>query len=130
MKKINSIASVVKVLSCLLVAFALVISLQVSAHAEHVVYSSSLKVVEKANNSIDLLHSHLTAKMDCGEKSKNSSSESDISQCCSGLCMTETLVDQFSAPMADISRPELIFNRSTVVTADRNGLLRPPKYLI
>ena len=130
MKKLSSNANVMKVISCLIVAFALAISLQASAHAEHVVYTSSLKVVEKANNSIDLLHSHLTAQMDCGEKSKNSASESDISQCCSGLCMTETLVDQFSDHLADASRPGHIFNRSTVLTANSDGLLRPPKYLI
>ena len=130
MKKLSSIANVMKVVSCLVVAFALAISLQASAHAEHGIHGSNLKVVQRDNLSIDLLHSHLTAQMDCGEKSKNSASESYISQCCSGLCMTETLVDQFSAPMGDISRPELIFNRSTVVTADRKSLLRPPKYLI
>ena len=130
MKKINSIASVVKVLSCLLVAFALVISLQASAHAEHGIHGSNLKVVQIDNLSIDLLHSHVIAQMDCGEKSKNSSSESDISQCCSGLCMTETLVDQFSDHFADASRSGHIFNRSTVLTADSDGLLRPPKYLI
>ncbi len=130
MKKLSSIANVMKVVLCLVVAFALAISLQASAHAEHGVYSSSLKGVERDNNSIDLLHSHLIAQMDCGEKSKKSSLESDIIQCCSGLCMTETLVDQFSAPMADASKPGHIFNRSTVLTADSDGLLRPPKYLI
>jgi hypothetical protein len=130
MKQGNSIACVIKVLSCLVVAFALAFFPPTSAHAAMGVHGDHSKVTQSAGHTAELAHAHAAAQMDCGTSTGKSSSDTGLHQCCAGMCMAAILIDGFAPPLADATPLDPVMLHSTPVATDSNGFLRPPKHLI
>jgi hypothetical protein len=126
----NSITGVIKVLSCLVVAFALAFFPPASAHAGMGVHGDHSNVTQSAGQTVELAHTHAAAQMDCGTSTEKSSSDAGLHQCCAGLCMAAILIDGFAPPLADATRLDPVMLHSTLVAAESHGFLRPPKHLI
>jgi hypothetical protein len=130
MRQGNPIAGVIKVLSCLVVAFALAFFPPASAHAGMGVHGDHSKVTQTAGHTAELVHTHAAAQMDCGTSTEKSSSDTGLHQCCAGLWLAAILIDGFAAPLADATRLDPVMLHLTLVATESNGFLRPPKHLI
>ncbi|MGO4910567.1 hypothetical protein ACEN2J_19940 [Pseudorhodobacter sp. W20_MBD10_FR17] len=130
MRKKSSIASVIKVLSCLVVAFALAFFPPASAHATMGVHGDHSNVTQSAGHAAGLVHAHASAQMDCGTSTGKHASNAGLHQCCAGMCMAAILIDGFAPPPAEAALLDPVILHSTLVAADASGFLRPPKHLI
>jgi hypothetical protein len=126
----NSIAGVIKVLSCLVVAFVLAFSSPSSSHAANGVHVSNSEVTQSADHTAKMVHAHAAAQVDCGTSTGNSASDTGMHQCCAGMCLAAILIDSFAPPMGDATAIDPVMLHSMLVAADANGFLRPPKHLI
>jgi hypothetical protein len=130
MKQGNSIAGVIKVLACLVFAFALAVFPSTSAHAAMGIHSDHSGVTQSAGHTAELAHAHAATQMDCDTSTGKSSSDTGLHQCCAGMCLAAILIDGFASPLADATPLDPVMLHSTLVAADSNGFLRPPKHLI
>lgn len=130
MKRQKFIADVTKVLSCLIIAFALAFFPPTSAHAAMGVHDGHSQTEQSASHAAGLVHAHAAAQMDCGTSPEKSASNSGLHQCCAGMCLSAILIDSFASPQAEATAFDPVMHHSTFVAADANGFLRPPKHLI
>lgn len=130
MKQGNSIAGVIKALSCLVVAFALVFSTLPVAHAAQGYHAGHSKVEQSDSHAADSVHAQATTQMECGTSTDKPVSDAGPHQCCAEMCVAAILVDVFATPLINAMKVDPIVLHSTLVAADASGLLRPPKHLI
>lgn len=129
MKREKTIAGLLKVLSCLVFAFALAFFPPTSVHAAQGVHGDHAGIEQSDSHDALLGHGH-AAEMDCGAGGGAAGPDSSPHQCCASMCLSVILLDSFASPPADASRIEAVLYHATLVAADPNGFLRPPKNLI
>lgn len=131
MKKKETFAKVIKVLSCLVVAFALVFFPPTSAHAATGLHGGHSVMVQGEASSLKDAHTHSAAQTDCGsKKSDTSTPNTGAHQCCAGMCLAAILIEVFASPQADASGVDVAIPHALPVAAVSHGFLRPPKHLI
>jgi hypothetical protein len=114
------IEKAIRVLSCLLIAFALAILPPNSAHA-----ASGAHGVH-----VVLEQSETTNQVDCGERTGGSTADSGGQECCESMCLATLLLNSFAPLQLDILQENLAQRALLLVAAEANGFLRPPKPLI
>jgi uncharacterized low-complexity protein len=131
MDKSETITKVIRVLSCLVVAFSLVFLPSAAAHAAAGAHGVHSAMEQGEATTLQYAHSHSAAQMDCGSgKLGTSASDTGAYQCCAGMCMAAILIEAFASPHADAVAINLAIPHKTPVAADTHGFLRPPKHLI
>jgi hypothetical protein len=131
MEKEGTIAKAIRVLSCLVVAFALVFFPPTSAHAAAGAHGGHSAVEQGKTASLQNVHSHSGELLDCGSKKTDTSmSDSSALQCCAGMCLADILIEGFALPQAGASVIDLAIPHALLIAADTSGFLRPPKHLI
>jgi len=131
MEKNETIAKVIRVLLCLVVAFSLVFFSPTSAHAAAGAHGGHSAMEQGKASTLQGDHSHSAAQMDCGSnKTDTSTSDAVAHQCCAGMCLAAILIEGFASPQADASAIDLAIPHELPVAAETHGFLRPPKHLI
>lgn len=131
MEKNETIAKVIRVLSCLVIAFSLVFFPPTSAHAAAGAHGGHSAMEQGEASSMQGIHSHSAAHTDCGSnKTDTSTSDTGAHQCCAGMCLAAILIEGFASPQVDASVINLAIPHALLVAAGKNGFLRPPKLLI
>lgn len=127
----ETIAKMIRGLSCLIIAFALAFFPPNSAHATAGAHSGHSAVEQGKASSLHNVHAHSAAQLDCGSKMTDASmSETSAHQCCAGMCLAAILIEGFASPQANATLIGLAIPHALPVAADTNGFLRPPKRLI
>jgi hypothetical protein len=135
MTKNNAITTLIRVLACLALVFAIVLFPPSAAHAESSKDAGRYVHSEKNNSSATHQASHSeTTKSGsptiCSSKSSVAHSESGSNQCCSGICFTAVLIEVSALRHDQISSSEYIVGFTQMTLVDPNGFLRPPRLLI
>lgn len=120
MRKKFAIEKAIRVLACLMIAFALAFFPPSSSHAASGTHGD--------HSSIE--KSDAAAQSDCGERADGSKSDSAGQECCASMCLATILVDGFAPPQMDVSLVIPVQRATIFVAAEANGFLRPPKPLI
>lgn len=131
MKQKNAISELIKVLSCLVVAFALVFFPPTSAHAATGVHGGHFSTEQGGAAAVQAVHFHIAASQgDFSSKASTSKSDTSALQCCAGMCLADILIEGFASPQAGASVIDLAVPHALLIAADTSGFLRPPKHLI
>jgi hypothetical protein len=126
----ETLAKAIQVLSCLAVAFALVFFPPNAAHAAANVHGGHSAIEQGKTSSVQDVHSHTAAQMDCGSnKTGTSTTGAGVHQCCAGMCLAAILIEVFTSPQADASAIALATPHALPIAAVSHGFLRPPKHL-
>ncbi len=131
MDKGETIAKVIRALSCLVVAFSLVFLPSAAAHAAAGAHGVHSAMERGEGSTVQHAHSHSAAQLDCGSgKLGTSASDTGAYQCCAGMCMAAILIEAFASPYADAVANNLAIPHKTPVASETHGFLRPPRHLI
>ena len=131
MDKGETIAKVIRALSCLVVAFSLVFLPSAAAHAAAGAHGVHSAMERGEASTVQHAHSHSAAQLDCGSgKLGTSASDTGAYQCCAGMCMAAILIEAFASPYADAVANNLAIPHKTPVASETHGFLRPPRHLI
>ncbi|MDG1281989.1 MAG: hypothetical protein P8O10_11825 [Pseudorhodobacter sp.] len=131
MDKGETIAKVIRALSCLVVAFSLVFLPSAAAHAAAGAHGVHSAIERGEASTVQHAHSHSAAQLDCGSgKLGTSASDTGAYQCCAGMCMAAILIEAFASPYADAVANNLAIPHKTPVASETHGFLRPPRHLI
>jgi hypothetical protein len=131
MKQKNAIAKLVRVLSCLVVAFALAFSPPAAAHAAAGVRDGNSAMEQGKAPSLQDVDSHSASQTHCASsKADTSSHDTGQNQCCTGICLSAILTEALASPQADAAVIGNVIPSALPVAAVSYGFLRPPKHLI
>jgi hypothetical protein len=131
MKQRNAISELIRVLSCLAIAFALAFVPPNSAHAATGVHGGHFSTEQGSAASVQAVHFHITASQaDCGAQASTSKSDTSTNQCCASICLAAILIDGPMPRETKVSRIDLAAVNTLPVAVVAHGFLRPPKHLI
>ena len=130
-KQKNAISELIRVLSCLVVAFALVVFPPISAHAATGIHGGHFSTEQGNAVTAQPVHFHVAASQsDCGASVSTSKSDTSTHQCCASMCFAAILIDEPMQQEAKALRIELAMPHALPVAAETTGFLRPPNHLI
>ena len=132
----DAIATLARVLACLVVAFSIALFPPSATHAGQgmdrgaVAHSGDMKAATGHHGEAGNETAKSGSLKKCGSPTSADHPEFGPNQCCSGICLTAVLIEGPIVRIGRVSASEFIVGFKQMTHIDLNGFLRPPRLLI